>query len=359
MKIGIVTVPDSANFGSFLQAYALETVLKSWGNDVVFIRTREKEYLKKLYVNWRPRKYDLIHFVQFIKKNLNGIKKREQFIKAQSYFNICDLCKSGEIALFLLGSDEIWNVCTKVFQNPLFFGHGMNPVVAYAVSSGRAKWENFIKYPELVKDISSLNDIYVRDKNTMEVVEKFTHRTPGMVCDPTFLVEGTLWEKKYENAYLKDHKYLAIYIYPGVLTKNVINVIKAYAKVKGLKLVSVGFWNGWCDYNVVCGPLEFPSVLENADCVITGTFHGTIFSVLKQKSFISIATSNKIIELLEQIGLTERFVAQKDVSISFLEKKLLQEVIDYEKTMCRINKMKKESLLILKGVIDKYAKSDL
>ena len=28
MKIGIVTVPDSANFGSFLQAYALKLVLE-------------------------------------------------------------------------------------------------------------------------------------------------------------------------------------------------------------------------------------------------------------------------------------------------------------------------------------------
>ena len=46
MKIGIVTVYDSANFGSYLQSYALHLVLSEMGHEVYFISnpTPDKPY---------------------------------------------------------------------------------------------------------------------------------------------------------------------------------------------------------------------------------------------------------------------------------------------------------------------------
>lgn len=359
MKIGIVTVPDSANFGSYLQAYALASVFAEWGNEVVFVKTRNTEYLKKLYVNWCPGKWDLKHPVQYFRKNFNGLIKRKKFINAQTCFQMTDIHDAGEFDLIFLGSDEIWNVCTKVFQNPLFYGHGMERVIAFAVSAGKAQYQDFLKYPDIIEDIKQIEEIYVRDEKTRKIVEQITHKSPGMVCDPTFLVPLDSLKREYNGRDLDRCRYLAVYFYPNSLSKDDVNKIKVYAKKQGLKTVSVGFWNGWCDYNIVCSPLEFPTVLEKAESVITGTFHGTIFSVLCQKSFVSIALSDKVTDLLEQIGLSERCIARNEFTMDMLKKKLLTESIDYDRTEKTIQKMKIESLHVLKGVINRYARLHL
>ena len=95
MKIGIVTVPDSANFGSFLQAYALKLVLEEWGHSVVFFRTREQDYLRKIYVDWKPKKRNLKHPFQFVMKNLNGRTKRQKFLEDQELLEITGRGKTG------------------------------------------------------------------------------------------------------------------------------------------------------------------------------------------------------------------------------------------------------------------------
>ncbi len=359
MKIGIVTVPDSANFGSFLQAYALASVLEEWGNEVIFIRTRSKEYLRKLYVNWRPRKSELGHVIQFVKKNLNGREKRNKFAEAQKCFRIYDAFEKLDLDLLLLGSDEIWNVRTNTFQNPLFYGCGIEhavPVVAYAVSVGMAHYEDFLKHPDIIGYIEQIQDIFVRDKMSRRIVEKITHKTSSIVCDPTFLPDKGILGRDYNNVYLEKHRYLAVYLYPGRISENAVNEIRKYARKNNLKTVSAGFWNEWCDYNIVCSPLEFSSFLEKAEFVITGTFHGTIFSVLNRKPFVSIALSDKVIDLLEQLGLSDRCVDRNELFSDLLEKKLVTHKIDYEKTGEKIKEIKEESLRVLREVVNKYAK---
>ena len=48
MNIGIITVHDSANFGSFLQAYAMKLALEDLGHNVKFIKTRSDRKVKKV-----------------------------------------------------------------------------------------------------------------------------------------------------------------------------------------------------------------------------------------------------------------------------------------------------------------------
>ena len=51
MKVGIVTVYDSNNFGSYLQAYALKKVIENLGHNVQFIKFRaEKEAKKRFFI---------------------------------------------------------------------------------------------------------------------------------------------------------------------------------------------------------------------------------------------------------------------------------------------------------------------
>lgn len=286
MKIGIVTVVDSANFGSFLQGLALQDVLQKMGHEVEFISTRDEKYVKRIYYTWKPRKRDLIHPFQFVKRNLNGYKKREKFLEDQKMVKICPFEDKDKFDLCILGSDEIWNVRTQVFRLPVFYGEDMKNVITYAVSSGQADKMDFKKYPEIMERISEIPDILVRDKKTQNIVKEITGEEPDLVCDPTLLADRNLFFKDVPKSFIKEEKYLLVYMYPAMAVQEDIKSIKAFASSRNLKLVSVGFYNAWCDRNIICGPMEFCSALQNAEYVITATFHGSIFSILMKSNLL-------------------------------------------------------------------------
>ena len=196
----------------------------------------------------------------------------------------------------------------------------------------------------------------MRDQSTMDIVEKITGECPKIVCDPTFLVPVERMKERYEDQYLTGHRYLAVYLYPGSISKENVRQIIKFARKEKFSLVSVGFYNSWCDYNVNCRPLEFPSVIEGAEAVITGTFHGTIFSVLNHKQFVSISLTPKVKDLLRQLGIEERCADKADLSVDMLENKLTKELIDYESIEETIQDLQRSSLLHLKGVITEYDK---
>ena len=62
MKIGILTVPFNNNYGGFLQAFALKTVLVQMGHEVLFINRKRnkpkglKSAIKCLLIKFRLRK---------------------------------------------------------------------------------------------------------------------------------------------------------------------------------------------------------------------------------------------------------------------------------------------------------------
>ena len=59
------------------------------------------------------------------------------------------------------------------------------------------------------------------------------------------------------------------------------------------------------------GPDEFLSVVENADYVLTNSFHGTAFSLIYEKPFISMLHSEtglRVADLLKETGLTDHIL---------------------------------------------------
>ena len=286
MKIAVVTVHDSANFGSFLQAYALQNVLEKDGHEVYFAITRDKKYVKGLYYKFVLSRESVLHPVRTLKNIINGRKKYRLFKEEQKCFKEIEADEIRGCDLSILGSDEIWNIRTEVFRDLIFYGEHSVKAIAYAVSAGLAKPEEFEKYPEITRLIKKIDAPLVRDENTARCVEKITGTAPSEVCDPTLLADSSIYNKPYTDEYIKNNRCLMLYMYqPDIRTRNIIT---EFARKQGLRLVSVGFYYDWCDYNVLCSPLEFCSVLKEAEYVITTTLHGTIFSVLNNKKFVSI-----------------------------------------------------------------------
>lgn len=350
MKITIVTPQDSANFGAFLQAYCLKYQLEKLGHDITHIYTRDEKYVQDLYYKNKPisKKEKLIRW-KFKKIQNFGKEKRKLFLNDQQFFCVKDLSEI-ESDLYILGSDEIWNINQSAFRKEVFWGIGMFPVMSYAASIGNAELKDFEKYPEQINAIRQLGAVLVRDKRTKEFVEKYSSVQGKIVCDPTMLIPVDQYGIELEDEYIRNNSCLLIYAYS--LRKNEIKSIKEYAKKNNLKTVSCCFYHDWCDYQCMCSPLQFSSLIRQCKAVITTTFHGSIFSILNHADFVSVPTSQKTNQLLEQFELSDRLIERNQFSSNAIQS-VLAKKINYESIEAKIELIRKDSIVALEqGIFD-------
>ncbi len=347
MRICIITVYNSLNCGSFLQAYALQRVLETQGHEVVFLRTGVK----------KPGQYmagtiAAAALTGQLARAAFNLKKWRGYAKANGIFRQIPF-QAGEMdscGLFVFGSDEIWNAGRQSFaRHPVLWGQGIDsaPKIAYAPSINRTTLEQLraLGYPAAC--LEKFSRIMVRDQYTKEILSRLTSREITTVLDPTLLLEPEDYPEAAPR--LTDEDYLLLYAYEGTKkTKSQIDHIRRYAQRNNLKIVSANDWFGWCDYNIPVTPLEFPALVKKARVVVTETFHGTLFSILYSKPFAVYAGDNvKVNELLEQFGLQSRNVAQDGELWPVLEAG-----IDYAKAHQSLALLREQSLQQLLGAID-------
>lgn len=83
--------------------------------------------------------------------------------------------------------------------------------------------------------------------------------------------------------------------------------------------------------------------VKKAKYVITATFHGTLFSIIFKKQFVSTTDDcQKIIDILERLELTDRDITHIDKIENIIDKK-----IDYDKVEKIKNKNREISIKYL------------
>lgn len=320
-KILIYTISKSYNFGAFLQAFALKKVLEGSNFNVSIARTIEKT------------RYSKFRFIlkKDIRKIFFNIMQARLFEK--SWLETKNTNKSD---IAILGSDEIWNVNNKSFyHDPKYFGYNIDAanIISYAPSCGSVKKEDLIHFDKNI-NFNKINHISVRDKKTYELVNNFNGLKPKIVLDPTLLLKDY---SEFEEKINVSKKYILIYGYG--FSKEKINNIRTFARNRNLKLISIGMTHLWCDKNVQATPFQFLSYIKQADYVITETFHGTIFSIIYNKQFITYATNKqKIIHLLQVLELSDRN-ADSDYLFDNIDEK-----INYDNVNSILDNMRRDSL---------------
>lgn len=347
MRICIITVYNSLNCGSFLQAYALQRVLETQGHEVVFLRTGVKK--PGQYMAGTIAAASLTG--QFARAAFN-LRKWRGYAKANRIFRQIPF-QAGALEscdLFVFGSDEIWNAGRQSFaRHPVLWGQGIDlaPKIAYAPSINRTTLEQLraLGYPAAC--LEKFSRIMVRDQYTKEILSRLTSREITTVLDPTLLLEPEDYPEAAPR--LPDEDYLLLYAYEGTKkTKSQIDHIRRYAQRNNLKIVSANDWFGWCDYNIPVTPLEFPALVKKARVVVTETFHGTLFSILYSKPFAVYAGDNvKVTELLDLFGLQSRRAEPESELVN-----LMDERIAYGEVHQLIHSLREQSMSRLLEAID-------
>lgn len=290
MRIGIITFTDGTNYGQRLQNYALQEVLKKYGNDVFTIKQEHHYTLRhKIKV--------IINAVINMKKTIKTIKRKQSFEQFNNryikfYDKVLfeeDVSKNKKIAdsfdLFIAGSDQIWNPNSPFVNSNMFMQFAPKEKRAtYAVSFSVDSIEQN-KKKKFAKWISEISDVSVRELQAIEIVQELTGKKSKLSIDPTLLLDQIKWENmanKAKTTVAVPGKYM-ISLFLGNDYKEEERYISERTNIHLLK---------FRDYEIV-GPDEFIKIIKNASLVLTDSYHATIFSLLFNTPFIIFQRQSK------------------------------------------------------------------
>jgi len=363
MKIGILTFHCADNYGAVLQGYALVRFLKKNGFDAEIINY-QPEYLTSLYSIFPALNFPVGGFSKRLKRLVRYVASLSRSClllpwlyarkRAFSSFTNNNIVLSGKALkkiselndhydIIIFGSDQIWSLAHN-HEDPAFFGldqlFNHSKKIVYAASAGGSvnRLGNNILFKNGIKYFYSVS---AREEELTSLV-----RSLGIECetvmDPTFLLSTGDWDNLCCDIEC-DEKYIVVY----EVSKSPIleRIAQEISKKCDAKIIRI--WAGYrkdatpFSFKMSVSPTQFLSLIKNAFCVITTSFHGVAFSANFKKNFYFVSDKNsgenRIIQLLLILGLSDRILTSDSI-IEFKEIKWKE--IDTTKLNSRIRDSK-------------------
>ncbi|WP_416326819.1 polysaccharide pyruvyl transferase family protein [[Eubacterium] hominis] len=336
MKIALITLHDTDNCGSSLQAFALQHYLLSIGHDCEII-DYVPSYTKN---NGRPIKNFLKKCIYFKDKKNQDIsfkKFKNSFMKLSDlkYKTFEDLRQRPPIAdIYMTGSDQLWNTYFKCGKDDAYYLKFINNVkkVSYAVSLGRNNYTNE-EIKGLIEKTKDYDKITVRELSSMEILKINNRIDAEHVCDPTLLLERSVYEEIKIDLLKEPYVFIYLTLESDLLDLTILKIKKIYPNHK---IVYYGSFKPHCHCDIhirTAGPQEFLGLIYNASYVIAGSFHATIFSIIFRKNFIILPSKNneRMIQLLEMLDLEKNYITY-ETDLSFISNNIdynhIYEILD-------------------------------
>lgn len=365
-KAGIITFHASHNFGSMLQAYALQQVISGMGIECIIInfRTlRQKQYYAVIshHGTLIKRCFRLAYFLPY----LNALIRRhilfEKFLRdkyvltSEEYSSIADLKSAGfDFDYYISGSDQIWNTHCCDFDWAYYLNFVQDgKKIAYAPSMGpKPQTDVDQSLGDRIKELVDKYDaISVREKGTAERLKAITGHMYPVLLDPTLLLPSSHWKVMAGSSPLVRGDYILVYT-PGynehvydsahdLSVKTGARVIQPlarfYVELKESKKRSF-------DMYLAAGPIEFLNLCRYARYIVGGSFHVAVFAIMFKVPF-HIVDGNKdsrIAQLLSVTGLEK--CGEKDIDYTWTP--------DFDRAIMQLEVKRNQSLEWLKYNLD-------
>ncbi|MDE6425622.1 MAG: polysaccharide pyruvyl transferase family protein [Ruminococcus sp.] len=371
MKIGVITWWRN-NYGSILQAYALQQALKELGySDCEVISQYDKNpaTVKNLFKKlgslgltstikigfWKfgfsKMKNRTAAMMNFVNKHLqvSDVNYTEQTI--QNANNIYDT--------FICGSDQIWNpTLTKL--NSIYwltFVKGEKRKIAYAPSIGVKSL-----IPEqkgiIQHNLSTFNAVSCREISGTRLLNGVlgNHKCKKVV-DPTLLVKKQVWDMLSDTS-KNEEKYIFVYFLR--CGKEQRKIVEKFAQSKNLKIFSMPFLEPEFAemYDLFFGdrkvwgasPADFITYIRNAEYVFTDSFHASVFSIIYHRDFYVFpkkgkAQMERLLSLFHENGIEDRIV-------NSIEEISTKKTIDWDMVDQMVDSHRKDSQNYLRTALE-------
>ncbi len=338
MKIGLITFYKD-NYGSFLQAFSTKYFLEKQGYEVTLIDVVEYGWKMKFLKRIRSIT-KCIFYPDYLKSRLairKGLRKQglDQQIADQINSLENDLLnplfitwkeakligRNSEYVAFIAGSDQVWNPSLSMMPHFFLQFAPSRKRIAWAISLGVSEVPNYNK-KALMKGANSFKYLSIRERTGQALLKDLLGRNIENVPDPTLLLDQDAWEE-ITNRFGSEYTIVKPYCLVHFLNEPNELAIKTirYLETTGLQplIFSSNFQILKDIPNAVFisgNPADYVRLISQGGCVITDSFHTTLFSINMKTSFLvfkrqythGYSQNSRITDLLKKFNLEEHFI---------------------------------------------------
>lgn len=385
-KTGLCVRFDCNNYGSMLQIFATQKAIEETGTEYEIIRYSKhalSSLIRQIPSIFNPafmsnqkrlgNNRDSYNDHPDIKEKIQERRKifceyRNKYIGPYSpvyrgYLRLKSAAKSYDNVI--VGSDQLWNPAglESGFYNLLFVPDNVNKIsfaTSFGVSSISKAQQRATKHY-----LDRINHISVREQRGKEIVKSLTGRDALVALDPTLLYTGEEWKSFFPNSSLYDEPYIFAYLL-GTNEEHRLWV-RSLSNVTGLKVICCPHLDHFneCDLNFgdiqrfETSPIDFLNLIRNAKYVCTDSFHGTVFSILNHKQFLTfyrfsgdnkLSTNSRIDSLLGLLNLKDRTIVAGDAD-HILEK--INNPINYQQVDKSLDVLRYETKQFISNAVQR------
>ena len=269
LRIGVVGLSHEINVGNNLIKFAISLLLKKLGFIPYIIGTS--------WTSWSNTDISFINKTTnliIVKKNFNELK-REDF------------------DILMVNSDQTWNRFgyDMLDYGYLKFAEKWNvKKFVYGASLGVNHWILNSREEKIAKELlKNFTGISIREQTSIDLVKSHFGITPEFVLDPTLLIDKKDYldlVKNFPNNKTINGNYIFTYGLGRKKKKILNNLVLKASNVLNYKIYEYIL-------NKKINPIEdFIYYIANCKAVLTNSFHGTIFSMIFNKPFITLCKNN-------------------------------------------------------------------
>lgn len=332
IKTGTITFHAPDNCGAFFQAYALQQVLTNRlhvSNQIIDYRSAALAEKYGLLSNMKGmrgvgRSFLALAFWLPLEKRKRLFEQcRKQYLnmtfRCESRSTVIEQAQSFDV--MICGSDQIWNCDLKDYSD-IYFLPGVKKKISYAASLGKSLSQE--KEKCLIEYLPCFSAVSFREPEGAAFARGIIgEEQMAVTLDPTLLLEKEDYLKLFTKKGSKD-KY--IFLYTVIMSESILQTAEHLSKNLSMPVIMMltgnSIHSAWrakkhgISVQIVAGPKEFLSLIENASLVITNSFHGTAFSIIFNKQFYCVreiqngamVPEHRLDGLLNMFGLSSRNV---------------------------------------------------
>lgn len=355
-KIGILTFQNTLNYGAVLQALALEMKIKQLGGNCEIINYHCMNIELREHFKFPQFGIDPIKYAKSVKSYLNNTKRKKMFksfmkknmLISKEEYNKSNIKQANKYYnKFIVGSDMVWELGITGGDTTFYLDFAdANKRYSYAASLGVDKIDD--KYIDICKtNLNKFKHISVRETQAEDYLNTIIKNEVSVDIDPTLLHDGSFWEKyEEEPSYNPSKKYILLYF----LDKEGIELetAKKIAKEKDYEIIILSTSKekiDGCTFIPNASVGEFLYYIHNAELVITGSYHGMIFSMNYNTNFMYFnrANSTRMESIAKITNSTNRRLTKDSIP---------QISCDFSTINNAINMVRMNSIKYLKSIVD-------
>lgn len=314
-KIGIVTLYGNVNYGNRLQNYAVQSILEKRGykvdtlvgvSDPIKKVVKDAIWIIKILLRDRV----ALRSLTISRFNHRYIHKRFIVIKDGTFSTRI----AEEYDFFVVGSDQVWNPEIRQRERGVFFldfaSNRQKICISPSISVKRIDEKYRDQYRE---NLSQFPILTCRELDGAKIIEELTGRKCINTIDPTMVLSDKEWRSLSKRISIETPYVMMFFL--GDIPSTVNERVKKYAQRNNLIIINPLDKN---DRYYCIDPFEFIWLLDNAEIVLTDSFHATAFSInLKTNFYVFDRVSNKTITthinsriaaLVDSFGVKDRYI---------------------------------------------------